>query len=334
VAISRRQVIMGGLATTLLRYMPIAVQAQEPLTFGVAAAWVGMKLLEGALNYAGGQLMAAALGDPTISDVRIWIQSAVAELEAFVSAELRRQLEANAMREMKADLQGVITNVHQYASLSPGNRERNRFLIEDSASATASLVPLSLDYDQAFFVTTTAVAYRLFTLYAMFELDSDAGHIKSGRPLMDDFVTHAIVIRDRIAIAMSPDSHFRINCGIIGEDKSYCSATRDGQLIVPVMTAPLQICRQGVCRDADEVMRELIARRLAPLTQPMQAQADEFQRLANSSIKLAITAYTTMCAKVGVAYSPPIDIGSLERLVLPTFPEIVVMPGAIVARPD
>lgn len=329
--VSRRQVVMGSVATILLRLVPFPAQAQG---LGAAAAWVGMKLLEGALNYAGGKLLAAALGDPTISDVRTWIQSAVAELEIFVSVELKRQLDGKSMEEMRADLQGVITNLHEYASLKPENREANRFLIENSNTATARLVPLSLNYDQAFFVTTAAVAYRLFALYALYQLDGDSGHITSARPLMDDFVKHAIVVRDRIFIAMSPETHFRINCGVIGEDKFYCSATRDGQLIVPLMTAPPQICRRGVCRDSDEVMRETIERKLAPLTQPMQAQAEQFQLLANSSIKLAIDAYTAMSGQVGQEYSPPVEAASLAKSDLASFPEMVVMPGAIVVRPD
>jgi hypothetical protein len=53
-----------------------------------AAAFVGLALLEGAISYVGGQAMASAMGGPTITDIRAWIAEAVAELEAFVSAEL------------------------------------------------------------------------------------------------------------------------------------------------------------------------------------------------------------------------------------------------------
>ena len=48
-------------------------KAQEPVTLAGAAAFVGLELLKGALNYAGGRLLSSALGDPTITDVRAWI---------------------------------------------------------------------------------------------------------------------------------------------------------------------------------------------------------------------------------------------------------------------
>src|ERR1700730_12836130 len=94
------------------------------------AAFVGMALLQGAISYVGGQVMSKALGDPAITDVRAWIQNAVAEIEAFVSAELKRQLDEKIMEQMRTNLQGVVTDIYQYASLDPVNREKNRYLLE------------------------------------------------------------------------------------------------------------------------------------------------------------------------------------------------------------
>jgi hypothetical protein len=130
--------------------------------------------------------------------VRAWIQNAVAEIEAFVSAELRRQLDEKVLEQMRANVQGITTDIYQYASLEVSNRNRNRYLLETCDTASASLVPLSLNYDQALFITTTAMAYRLFTLYALYELDRDPGHIRSARPMVDDFVTRTSSIRDRV----------------------------------------------------------------------------------------------------------------------------------------
>ena len=58
-----------------------------------------------------------------------WIQNAVAELKAFVSEELRRQLDERVIEQLQADLQGVIINLHQYASLRSSSRQRNKYLI-------------------------------------------------------------------------------------------------------------------------------------------------------------------------------------------------------------
>ena len=66
------------------------------------------------------------------------------------------------------------------------------------------------------------MGYRLFTLYALFKLDNDPGHIKSARPLMDDFVKRASDVRDRIGNEMSPATHFKINCTIRGETDYTC----------------------------------------------------------------------------------------------------------------
>jgi hypothetical protein len=289
---------------------------------------VGMALLEGAISYVGGQLMSHALGDPTITDVRAWIQNAVAEIEAFVSAELRHQLDEKVLEQMRANLQGITTNIYQYASLDPHHRERNRYLLETCDTTTATLVPLSINYDQALFVTTTAMAYRLFTLYALYELDKDPGHIRSARSMMDDFVVRTSGIRDRVGFQMSPANHFKINCSIRGETDFTCIGLRDGAPITPPYRAPPKI--NG--RDSFEVMRESIKERMAPLTEPMQKRHDEFLKAANSSIRLSIDCYDKMCRKIGETYSPPTNAAPLLNIEQAIVPALLIMPGAIVAR--
>ncbi|BBZ91326.1 hypothetical protein BRDID11004_75460 [Bradyrhizobium diazoefficiens] len=321
---SRREMICGLIATTLPFSRSAA--AQEPVTLGSAAAFVGLALLQGAISYVGGRLLASALGDPVISDAQSWLKNAIAELEAFVSAELRRQLDERVMEQMRADLQGINTNLYQYSSLRASNRLRNKYLLETCDTTTASLVPLSLNYDQALFVTTTAMAYRLFTLYALYELDHDRGHIRSARPTMDDFVRRVSAIRDKVGHQMSPDAHFKINCTIVGETTYTCIGVRDGAPITPLYRAPPTI--NG--RDAFEVMRESIKRRIAPLTEPMQKQADEFLKSANTSIQLAIDGYDKMCRRIGETYSLPAGAPPLLKIGVAKIPAVVVMPGAIV----
>jgi hypothetical protein len=53
------------------------------------------------------------------------------------------QLDAKVMEQMRADLQGIMTDLYQYASLVPSNRKTNRYLLETSDTVTARLVPLS-----------------------------------------------------------------------------------------------------------------------------------------------------------------------------------------------
>jgi hypothetical protein len=330
---TRRRSVLGALALGLPTYGS-AVARADPVTVAGAASFVGLALLQGAVSYVGGKALASALGDPTISDVHTWIQNAVAELKAFVSAELQLRLDELVLEQMRADLQGTITNLYQYASLDPENRSSNRFLIEAATVSTARLLPLSMNYDQAIFITTTTMAYRLIALQALFELDNDSGHIKSARPMIDGFVSHTGAVRDRIGVQMSPHTRVRVDCGIIGETKFYCSAAVDGQLVVPLMTAPPEICRpQKGCMDSHEVMREVIAEKISHLTVPMQEQTDAFLAAANASINLSIDCYDKMCQKVEDSYKPSQGVPVLMNLAPPFFPDIVVMPGAIVVRP-
>ena len=305
-----------------------AALAAEPITLASAAAFVGLALLEGAIGYVGGRLMASALGDPSISDIRAWIEHAVAELKAFVSAELRRQLDQRVMEQMRADLQGIMINIYQYASLDPANRQANRYLVETCDTATARLVALSFNYDQALFITTTAVAYRLFTLHALYELDGDAGHIRSAKPLMDEFLKEASASRDRLGHEMAPSTHFKINCGIIGEHEYTCIGLRDGTPITPRHHAPERI--NG--RLSFIVMREAIQRSWEPIVGPLQKQTDEFLRQANTSIELARDCYVALCKKVGEDYEFPAGASPTLNIGRAAVPELVTMPGAMLIR--
>ena len=148
--------------------------------------------------------MASALGGARISDLKTWIAEAVAELEAFVSAELRRQLTELILNQMRADLEGVIQNVAEYSRLRTVDRTSNRFLLESCDTKTASLVPLSLNYDQALFISFSAMAYRFFALFGLYELDRDRGHIDFARSSVDDFINKTSAARDRIEKALNP----------------------------------------------------------------------------------------------------------------------------------
>ena len=208
---SRRRVLACLLASPLsLSVVPLA--RAEPLTLGAVAAYVGLKLLDGAISYVGGRALAEALGHPTISDVRLWIRAAVDELKEFITEELRRSLTANSIDEMRTEMLGIRENFYHYASLSPENKRNYRFLLEDSSVHTSRLVHGAVQHDQAFFITTTAVAYRLFVLRTFFLQDDDAGHIESARIMVNDVLTQLSMSRDRIAKLMSPWARYGFSC--------------------------------------------------------------------------------------------------------------------------
>ena len=321
--LSRRQFVCGLIALAIAFHKPRFVRAQDPLTFGSVAAFVGLALLEGAIAYVGGKLMAKALGEPSIRDVRVWIDNAVADLKEFVSDELRRQLIQQSVQEMVTDLTAINTNLYHYASLSKQNRERNRFLLENSAESTARLVPHSLKFDQAYFVGTAALAYRLITLNALYDLDQEQGHIATARTMVDDAVNRLIATRDRLGRAMSPEAHFDVRCNIIGENPPYCWGTRDGIQVTVAIDG----------RDAIRA-REYIEKEMEPLVEPYQRRADDFLKKANSSIGMTIQCYQKMCERIGSTYTPPRGAAPLLDMDHEVIPNVVKMAGAIVRRSE
>ena len=78
--LSRRQALYG-IAATALSTGRFDIARAEPLTIGAVASFVGLALLQGAIAYVGGELMASVLGAARITDVRTWIREAVAELD-------------------------------------------------------------------------------------------------------------------------------------------------------------------------------------------------------------------------------------------------------------
>jgi hypothetical protein len=287
-----------------------------------AAVFVALELLEGAIQYVGGKLMASAMGDATITDVRTWIREAVAELEAFVSAELRRQLTEMVMNQMVADLEGIIKNLNEYAALEPDNDDRNRFLLEGADLKTGSLVSLALDYDQALFTALTAMAYRLATLFALFKIDGDHGHITTAKSEVDDFVQKVSVIRDRVNKSLSPETRLTIQYsvrpgtwnnpiirfrGLVFLDGRQASSTEESQLLSDVEQKANQI--------------------RANLAVAVIKQQTEFHDKVNSGIKLTATCYNDMCHKIGGSYPIP---AAVSELLVPKITSSLLMRGAVI----
>jgi hypothetical protein len=107
-----------------------------------------------------------------------------------------------------------------------------------------------------------------------------------------------------------------------------CTGLRDGNPITPPYHAPPEI--NG--KDSFGVMRKAIKQRIAPLTEPMQKNHDEFLKSANSSIQLAIECYSEMCKKIGEEYSPSPNSAPLLNIEEAIVPSTVIMPGAIIVR--
>jgi uncharacterized membrane protein YgcG len=309
-----------------------------------AAAWVGLALLYGAISYVGGRLMQSALGGAVLGDVKTWIEEAVAELEAFVSAELRKQLTDMVVNQMQADLEGIVQNITEYASLKPQNQLANKFLLEYCDTKTAELVPLSLDYDQAISVTTAAMAYRLFALYGLYELDHDQGHISSAKLMMNDFVTKTLAIRDRIAAAMAPETRLviRIDPGFSGGGGGGGGGGDEGGEGgggggpgAPIWYGNILLDGKPVWRPQTEYTSEQDAMNAAKavwtnLAVPVRQQQQDFLSQVNSAVKYAAICYNDMCKKIGSGYPIPPSVAAAPELPIP---KTLIMHGAVIIGP-
>ena len=307
------------------------------MSANAVAGLVGRELLKGALAFVGGEALRNALGYASIVDVRMWIRQAVAELKAFVSEELNDLV----LREMEAELAGILINIDQYANLSTKAQKTNRFLLEEVSTSTARLVPRSLQFDQAYFVTTTAIAYRFFALYALYQFDKDEGHIDSARPMVDSAVKQLRLSRNRLSHEMSPEAHFDIVC----ETKHYadyreeiprpprfrrivsCFGTRNGRRVTDRYTT--EIVHIG---DALTTLREQVEIALEPLTTPMRQEAQEFLKMANTSLSEVIRCYDKMCQEIGKSYTPPADSESALDIEAIDIPNSIKIPGATVNK--
>ena len=331
--LSRRKFIntslLAGTGLALLR--PAEAQVEE------VAVWVGEELLKGAIAYVGGLALGSALGNATISDVQAWITAAVAELEAFVSAELQKQLDQKVLDQLQADLYGAKQNLGEYASLAPGNRTANRFLIEQADIHTASLVPLSQKYDQAFYISTTAMAYRFFALYALYDIDKDHGHITSLKDMVDEYLTRAVEIRGAILQRLSPGVRITVACQDYiapihnpgdpfqppPDEGTICNVVFDGRQVFSD--------NEDSHDQASALAQNYVNQNLAA---NVQAQMTFFTDHSILALQLVVDGYHKMCEKIGINYTAPSQLQLQTTYHTTTISRPVVMPGAFVPKQE
>lgn len=301
--------------------VPSRTLLAEPLTAGAAAALVAVKLLEGALQYAGGQILAHALGAATITDVRTWIVAAVAQIQAFVSEELRKQLSQLVLDEMAADLQGVVSHINQYAALLPENQVKNRAILESVNNTTAAAIPRTSKYDQASPIIAGLMAYRLIARNGLYQLDKDPGHIRGMRADMDEYVRVMKGIRERILPPLAPAARLKgLGCrglppGEGTKNQAECRYTIDGAPISTITNPPKYT----------QKMFE------AELAATLQRQRDVFAAQLESYLGEATSAYDAMCRTVGDTYPISGTPGAIEKALAGNAMQgIISAPGAFI----
>ncbi len=259
-----------------------------------AASYVGEKLLGGAIGYAGGLILSKALGEVTLLDVKKWIDGAVAELERFISDELRRKFYEQAEQNMTADLRMVEESLGQYASLTAG-QSGSKYLLENSDTSSARLVPYSAQFDQAIFITSAAMAYRLLTLYSLYKLDHDSGRLAHEQNLVESTINSIWHSTERLLAALEPNRHLSSECRAQSGNTIFCWNSDDGDKFGGFYTSP-EKDGKGYQELANTRLRKQFDERAALYEKKRSA----LQQASYDSRADIWRAYSTMCASAGL----------------------------------
>jgi hypothetical protein len=296
------------------------------------AGFVAVALLEGAISYLGGKLMASALGEATITDVHTWIRQAVLELEAFVSAKIDELV----LQQMDAELEQLKQNILEYAGLPASKLKVNRNLIDNADTHSVALAKLALNHDAAFFISTASMAYLFFARTALFRGDGAASHIASIKGFVDEFLIQATPMYQRILVRLDPNSRIKIVCdedpGLPGQFPDipsepgyyFCYPTVDG------------VETDGWSRDDTDENRARHAAQAysdANIRPAVLKQFQKFQSTGLRALHLTADVYNRMCHKIGGNYTPPLPLPVVVSEVFTlTAKSTVLVPGAIVVR--
>jgi hypothetical protein len=276
--------------------------------------YVGKELLNGVIQGVGQQLLQGILGGVKTIDVRTWVREAVAQIEEFVSEELRHQLTELVMKQMNADLQGVSLNASQYDGLLPEHRLGRKTLLEEINHDTGPLVSLALAYPQALFIAFPAIAYRFYALLALYDLDNDKGPILQEKPNVDQFLKKVSENYRTIVPALEPQNRIKVKCSLMHPGSE--DPIQDVQCDVIVDGAK----REWVWDSSEEAARRKADAVVARFAPPIQKDLADFQSAVKASWSKTVECYAAMCKKVDSSYAAPLP----ESFLLPplTFPHL------------
>jgi len=308
-AIRRRDVMKGTIALIVCdRLAPFSL-GQEPITTATAAVWVATQLAEGALQHVGGEILANALGEAKITDVRTWIVEAVTELESFISTQISDLVQ----NQMISDLQEIVDSLGHYASLTPSDQQNTVYLsyVTDSDKASSRLITESLLYDRAISIALAAMAYRLLALQTLYKLNGDAGNITFLQSTTDSFLIAIVPMRDRIAGKMGPDARLKMSCSEMtsqgpsrgqfrGPTHSYknCDVSLDGKVINHYKSMD-----DGGQRATSEANAQMAAMSLK-----YQKDKDDFLQAVNGACSAIVNCVDKMFQQIGRHYAAPPNV--------------------------
>lgn len=135
-------------------------------------AWVAAQLAAGALSYLGGRALASVMEQPAYDDVQSMIRQAVDDLKKFIRDEIRKAVEEDKIKDLESDAQTVTDSLKRYAKLPADLKERYRYLLEYSDTATLHGINLSEKYDLATLpIYASFVSLRILLIKAFYDQD-------------------------------------------------------------------------------------------------------------------------------------------------------------------
>lgn len=193
---SRRDFVLGTSKFCLgALLLPLESLAQLQSLVVVVGIDLGKKLYDKILNLVSatiydktrnfvnadmfGNTLHSEFPEPTIGDVKGWINGAVIDLESRID-KVSEKIDQVNLEQMQNKLEAIKSGVWHYLSLPPQLRSANRGLLEFCDDRLNELLPLSQNYYQALFFSSVTLAHKLLVRFLLFALDSETGQDASG----------------------------------------------------------------------------------------------------------------------------------------------------------
>ena len=254
--LSRRRVLaMAGIASLGSLVAPFQIESQVPPFVAGLALDLGKKLFDAGIEYAKGKALEDVFKEPTLVDVHEWVNQAVTSIESKVAA-LDAKIDQQNMDRMTSELDSIQDHFEHYSELPANQRERNRILLDQCDDKCSELLPLSQKYEQAFFLSSAVLGYKMLTRYALYELDRSHGagaevHVTNLEKTVRSYFEWASGARAKLVGKLMP--RYRIVCkhvdkgSLVTSPKTQCDIFRGEDLVLKtdVMTWSYMAAKSG-----------------------------------------------------------------------------------------
>jgi hypothetical protein len=213
---SRRSfLVKAGLGALGSLLAPLRSEPQVPAVVLTVGLDLGEALYKKGIDYAAGTLLQTIFKESKPVDAREFINEAVTGIEAKI-AGLEAKIDQQNLYRMQSELGSISSTFAEYVALLDQG-EGDKSLLDFCDTTSAGLLLFSMRYDQAFFLSTAVLAYRLLTRFALFQFDRSSG--RSGEGRITSLVTNGDMksyfqglIQSRARLMKSLTPQYAISC--------------------------------------------------------------------------------------------------------------------------